>query len=341
RQSVPISTYLMVIGAARFAVQHVESVDGIPIQTWVFPQDKAAGFALFGEARKPLEFFAERIGPYPYEKLANVQSTNRYGATEFASSIFYGERIFGRGNAFGLMVHEIAHQWFGDSITTNDWNHVWLSEGFATYLTHLYFEETVSRERLIEGMKRDRQQVIRNAQRNPDQPLVDYRLPVEQTLTGDAYRKGAWLLHMLRHKIGDETFWSGLRQYYRKYRDKNAVSEDFQKVMEEVSGQELGTFFRQWLYTPAHPKFTGDWHYEEATTQLIVRLNQVQPHHRFSVPLELGIWYDGAEEPRIEKVQINDKSQTFQFRVPAPPVSVVLDPQTWLLMEAQFAKREK
>ncbi len=195
RQSVPISTYLMVIGAARFAVQHVETVGGIPIQTWVFPQDKTAGFAVFRQARKPLEFFVQRIGPYPYEKLANVQSTNRYGATEFASSVFYGERIVRNRNGFEIMVHEIAHQWFGDSITTDDWNHVWLSEGFATYLTHLYFEETVGRQRLIDGMRRSRQTVIRNARRNPDQPLVDYRLPVEQTLTSDAYQKGAWLLH--------------------------------------------------------------------------------------------------------------------------------------------------
>ena len=163
----------------------------------------------------------------------------------------YGENVFARGNGFPIMVHEIAHQWFGDSVTTNDWNHVWLSEGFATYLTHLYFEAEIGRERLVDGMQKDRQRVIRSAASHPDQPLVDERLPVERTLTGDAYQKGAWVLHMLRHKIGDEHFWDGLREYYKRYRESNCSSAEFQQVMQDVSGIDLEEFFEQWLYAPS------------------------------------------------------------------------------------------
>ncbi len=336
KQSVPISTYLMVIGAARFATQDVQPVNGIPIQTWVFPEDQDVGFAVFGEAGKPLKFFIDRIGPYPYEKLANVQSTNRYGATEFASSIFYGEDVFSRGNGFPIMVHEIAHQWFGDSITTNDWNHVWLSEGFATYLTHLYFEAEMGRQRLVEGMQQDRQRVIRSAASHPDQPLVDERLPVERTLTGDAYQKGAWVLHMLRHKIGDEHFWNGLREYYQRYRENNCSSADFQRVMQDVSGTDLGEFFEQWLYAPEFPRFAGNWRYESATKQVVIKLQQTQKFHKFNVPLEIGLFYEGSPKPIVKQVQVSGASDVFRIPSELVPSKVELDPDTWLLMESTF-----
>lgn len=336
KESVPIPTYLMVIGAARFAVQDVQPVNGIPVQTWVFPEEQDVGFAVFGEAGKPLKFFIDRIGPYPYEKLANVQSTNRYGATEFASSIFYGQDVFARGNGFPIMVHEIAHQWFGDSITTNDWNHVWLSEGFATYLTHLYFEAEMGRNRLVEGMQKDRQRVIRSAASHPDQPLVDVRLPVERTLTGDAYQKGAWVLHMLRHKVGDDNFWNGLREYYRRYHESNCNSEDFQKVMQDVSGIDLSDFFEQWLYAPEFPRFAGNWQYEASTKQVVINLQQTQKFHKFKVPLEIGLFYEGSTDPIVKQVDVRGASDVFRIPSESIPSKVELDPDTWLLMESKF-----
>ncbi len=335
RQTIPISTYQMVIGVASFSVRHLEPVDGIPIQAWVFPQDKLVGFASFGEADKPLRFFQSKIGPFPYEKLANVQTTNRYGATEFASSVFYGEQVFVRGRAFRIMVHEIAHQWFGDSITTDDWNHVWLSEGFATYLTHMYFESTEGRSELATGMDRDRQRVFGNANRSPDQPLVDYRLPVERTLTSDAYVKGGWVLHMLRRQVGDEAFWQGLREYYRQYRDDNALSEDFQKVMERSSGQDLNAFFQQWLYRPGHPRLEGDWHFDPEAKQVVVRLRQVQAQPAFRFDMDVGF-----EQPdQIHTVRMSQPEQEFRLPLNRAPASVSLDPNVWLLADIDFSPR--
>jgi aminopeptidase N len=128
RQSAPIATWLYALGVARFSVHHAESVKGVPLQTWVFPEDAAAGQALFEPtSRRALEFFAERIAPYPYEKLANVQATGLSGATEHATAIFYDDRSIPRGRV--PVVHEIAHQWWGNSVTERDWDDVWLSEG--------------------------------------------------------------------------------------------------------------------------------------------------------------------------------------------------------------------
>ena len=138
KQSVPIASWLHTMAVARFSSHLAGAVDGIPIQTWVFPQDRDAGRQLFeDQSRRALLFFSSQIGPYPYEKLANVQATGFTGGTEYASAIFYGEKGVSAGR--GPVVHEIAHQWFGDSVTERDWDDVWLSEGFATYFALLFY----------------------------------------------------------------------------------------------------------------------------------------------------------------------------------------------------------
>ncbi len=173
RSSVPVTTYCMVIGLARFAVETVGRVDGVPVQSWVYAADRDPGFSDFRIALKPMEFFDWRIGPFPYEKLANVQSKTRYGGMENASAIFYHENVVsGQNRAESLFAHEIAHQWFGDSVTESDWDHTWLSEGFATYMTHVYAEYGKGRDALVAGLRRDRDQVLRYFQRNPKAAIV-------------------------------------------------------------------------------------------------------------------------------------------------------------------------
>src|SRR5204863_2674923 len=129
RQDVPISSWLYSLGVARFIVRQGGTVRGVPLSSWAFPQDADKGLAaLEREARGPFEFFSDRVGPYAYAKLAHVEAAGMGGGTEHVSNIFYGEKGVTAGNA--PVVHETAHQWFGDAVTENDWNDVWLSEGF-------------------------------------------------------------------------------------------------------------------------------------------------------------------------------------------------------------------
>ena len=225
-----------------------------------------------------MRFFHERVGPFPYAKLANVQSKTRYGGMENAGNIFYSERsVRGDLSNEGLIVHEIAHQWFGDSVTELDWNHIWLSEGFATYFTHLYNEEYYGRERLAQGLMRDRNTVSGFFSQHPDQALVALQLTdPNEMLNRNAYQKGSWVLHMLRRQVGDDAFWSGIREYYRRFRDGYALTEDLQAVMEEVSEQDLGEFFHQWVYTPGHPILEGQWSYDSASGSLHLSITQAQ-----------------------------------------------------------------
>lgn len=172
RTSVSLPTKVMVIGVARFAIQYENPVGSIPLQSWVYPQNREAGFKAYAIAAKPMEYLIKTVGPYPYEKLANVQSTTTFGGMENAGNIFYYENSIGSQNIEGLVAHEVAHQWFGDSASEDDWYHVWLSEGFSTYFALLYMENTYGHERLVSEIASDRSQVTEYYRENQS-PVVD------------------------------------------------------------------------------------------------------------------------------------------------------------------------
>lgn len=162
KEDMDIPTKVMVIGVARFAITTAGLIKNIPVETWVYPQNKEAGFIDYKIATTVLQYFIDHVGPYPYQKLANVQSTTRYGGMENASNIFYYENsVTGKNESEGLIAHEIAHQWFGDSASEMDWYHVWLSEGFATYFTNLYYEATYGKVELASRMADQRTEVVK------------------------------------------------------------------------------------------------------------------------------------------------------------------------------------
>ena len=254
KEDVPLPVKVMTFGAASFAVQLAGNVNGIPVWTWVYPENRKEGFYDYSFALKPLAFYCKLIGPYSYEKLANVQSKTIFGGLENAGCIFYSENsVTGTGKAESLLAHEIAHQWFGNSVTEADWHHIWLSEGFATYLTSVYMEKTYGKEKLDEDMKSARNRVLRSFERTPG-PVIDTTITdLMKLLSANSYQKGAWVLHMLRQETGDENFWKGMKIFYERYRNKNALTGDFEKVMEEVSHKNFEKFFHQWLYVAGQP----------------------------------------------------------------------------------------
>jgi aminopeptidase N len=339
KQSVPIPSWLNALGVARFASRHFGTDSGIPLQTWVFHQDREAGIATFeAPVREAMAFFSEAIGPYPYEKLANVEAAGMGGGMEHASVIFYGARSVTMEPATGLVTHEIAHQWFGNSVTESDWDDVWLSEGFATYMTLLATEHYRGRDAFVAGLKRSREQVWSGEARDPTETVVHDNLSdMREVLSGLQYQKGAWILHMLRRETGTEDFWTGIREYYRRYRGSTASTADLVRVMEEVSGEELSWFFDQWLHRTPSPSLDGRWDYDSSSGQLEIELRQTQPGDPYLLHLEIGIPDPGGGSSRIEVVEMTEKEQRFLITVEAEPAAVTLDPDTWALVQATFS----
>jgi aminopeptidase N len=144
---------------------------------------------------------------------------------------------------------------------------------------------------------------------------------------------------MLRALTGNDKFWAGIREYYRRYRDGNASTGEFRKVMEETSDADLSWFFQQWLHRGGSPVVEGSWRYNAEIKRVEIELAQTQTGDAYRLPMEVGITFDGVPQVRIEKIELTRKDGRFEFAAEKEPALVVLDPNTWLLMETRFVKR--
>ena len=264
------------------------------------------------------------------------------GAGGRASTVIGGA---GAGGSGGVISHEIAHQWFGDAVTEGDWDDAWLSEGFATYFALLYDEHYVGRDQFINGVKGMFARAIA-AEAQTKAPLVhenidDLRGVIPQLV----YQKGGSVLQMLRGQVGTENFWKAIRLYYARHQNGNASSDDLRRAFEQTSGQELTWFFDQWLHGTTTPALDGGWSYDAAAKKIVIDLAQTQQGKPLRLPMEIGIVPDSATAPpagrggqpdlstRIERIDLNLAKQRFEIPADKAPKAIVLDPNTWIMME--------
>jgi len=345
KQSVPIAPWLYVLGVARFAVQYVDQFDHKSIETWVYQQDRDKGFYDFAEpTKKVLEFYSSYVGPFSYEKLANIQSNSVSGGMEAASAILYSEgSVVGDRNLRwrNVVIHEIAHQWFGNAVTESDWDDVWLSEGFATYFTLLFIEHEYGHDAFMEGLASSKKSVNAFYEKNPNYRIVHDNLKdMSQVTSGQTYQKGSWTLHMLRGVMGTDVFWKGIQSYYKKYQDLNATTADFQREMEAASGLDLTGFFQQWLYKTGTFKVNGTWQYNAKSKELKIVLDQIQTDGIiFKMPIQVAIFLPNQKLPLMKMITITQKTTVSVFTIDVEPEKVVLDPDIWVLMDATISKK--
>jgi aminopeptidase N len=334
-QDAAVSPWLYSLGIAHFVVHYEAPVKGIQLSFWAFPQDADKGLkALARDARQAFEFFSANVGPYAYQKLAHVEAAGMGGGTEHATNIFYGEKGVTGGNA--PVVHETAHQWFGDAVTESDWNDVWLSEGFATYFTLLYIEHAAGRDAFLDGLRRSRDRVLQLEKTQPNTPVVHVNFD-ESKPDGPnnqlVYQKGSWALHMLRDQIGTEAFWRGIRIYYQAHMNGLASTADLRGAMEQASGQDLSWFFNQWLTRSGVPTVAGAWRYDAAARQLVVTIRQAQTADPYRFQMAVGIIPATGAAPRVVEAQVTGRDTSITIPADAAPVSVVFDPTVALLAD--------
>jgi aminopeptidase N len=330
-ERVPIPTYCMVIGLAEFQVTHLGAADGIPISAWVFPEDAPLAARKLARSALVLERFSDLVAPFPFEKLAHVQSSTAWGATEYASAVFYSENHFrGEDASDGVVAHELAHQWWGDSVTPADWDHVWLSEGFATYFHGLFVEGLGGPPALREFMARAASTVREASVTKPGAVVDPAVVEPAAKLSAFAYQKGAWVLHMLRRKLGDEPFFRGLRQYYSAHAGATATTEDLRHSLEAATGRDLLPFFRQWLYRPDLPELSVGWRWDEAARQAVLDVAQIQGGEPYDLDLDLAFRVGDTVERR--SVTLRRAKEALPIGLPAAPSALELDPDGWLLL---------
>ncbi len=249
---VPITTYCMVIGVSNFTVAKTQTGSGIPVHYYTFPEDSINAVKSFENVPGMIKYFESIIGPYPYHGLALVESSTKYGGMENSSAIFLPESspsFTGKRNNDETLAHEIAHQWFGDDVSISNWSDLWLSEGFATYFSMLYFESHEGEERFKQLLKRTEEIYLEGRKNNTTVVMNNYSR-IEELLNVENYYKGALFLNALRQFIGDESFFLGIKKYYNGYKHLNVTTQDLEKVMSSVSNKNLKPLFHKWLYEP-------------------------------------------------------------------------------------------
>ncbi|RYZ22841.1 MAG: M1 family peptidase [Chitinophagaceae bacterium] len=336
KEDIPSPTKVMVIGAANFAVKKFpDSTAGVPVTAWVYPQDSTKGFYDYALAPSILKFFSDYIAPFPYKKLANVQSKTIFGGMENASAIFYAEEsVTGDRKWEDVFAHEIAHQWFGDMATEKSFAHLWLSEGFATYMTNIYIERKYGVDSMRIRLYNDRQQVMSFKQAGYT-PVVDTTTNLMSLLNPNSYQKGGWVLHMLRRELGDTAFQKTIQAYYARYRGKNADTRDLQAVAESVSGKKLDWFFDQWLYQPGMPSLSFTEKYRADSVTITIKQNQARPYR---VPVEVGlVGKDGTMD--LFSIRISKAVTTVSLPTGGREVEVHYDPDVNLLFRNYNAPR--
>jgi len=337
----PLPTKVMVIGVARFAVDTVGFLwNTKPVTSWVFPQDSTSGFKTYAQAFPILEWMQQYIGPYAYDKLANVQSKTIFGGMENASAIFYFENSAkGKGEEEALIAHEIAHQWFGNMATEKSFHHLWLSEGFATYLTHLYLESKYGESLLKARLQADREKINEFLSSTP-RSVIDSAANYMSLLNANSYEKGGWILHMIRRQVGDAPFRRILRAYYETYEGKNADTDDFRKIVALITQQDWSAFFSQWLTLKVNPSLQIQWQNNSDEKSISLNVTQLQQTLPFQLNLALDLIQKNGTKKRI-KIEVHKSQQLFSIPTGSSIESIVVDPDTELLIDKLIVTQQE
>jgi aminopeptidase N len=343
-EAQPISTYHFSIAASEYArlddVYITAAGDDLPIVNYVYPDLVDEAEIDFAPLNDMLAWCEEMFGPYPFpgEKYGHALF-DWDGAIEHPTATTYSSQFLTGDNYFdSIVMHELAHQWFGNQVTCEDWTHIWLNEGFATYAEGLWREHKYGPRSLYWFMYQRSFFTWWNGPlvRDPDHGDPWYYFD------NIVYHKGAWLLHMLRKEVGDQDFFHILRNFAHEPDLTYGVanSQDFVDYCERQTGQELSAFFDQWLYRETYPELDVSWYNLEfgGTPYLFLEIDQVQPvdptcgDDPFEIKMDIRM--ETLAGDVTTTIGIARRSQVIRLSPPGPVTNVVLDPDGWLLHSA-------
>jgi aminopeptidase N len=340
--SQPHATYLNSLSAGPFDVVR-DQWGRVPL-TYAVPLGKKAFIEdSFANTPDMLGFFSSRLAvPYPWPTYSQTAVYDYGGAQENVTATTLGERNLQDHRVAPwpmtwLTAHELAHQWFGNLVTCRDWGHLWLNEGLAMFFQALYFEHARGQTEYQHSMATTASFYFAENRRQP-RALVSEQRPDYNAMDNDTtYGKGALVAHMLRRKLGDEKFFSGLNRYLTKFRFQPVVTRDLSDALTESAGIDVEPFFRQWVYRPGHPILEYTWRWEESSHEVALVVKQVQAASDeasvFQFDAEAGIFSDHGIQ--TQPLAIRRAVEEFRIKATSRPVTVLLDPQHNVIREVR------
>ncbi|HET7457591.1 MAG TPA: M1 family aminopeptidase [Gemmatimonadaceae bacterium] len=354
-QSRPASTYLMSVVTGDYVILQDKWKD-TPVAYWTYPDSVRAAWRGFGKTPRAIDLFSKRTGvDYPWPKYDQSVvpdfifggEENVTATTQADDDILHPAWAEPQANADDLVSHELGHQWYGDLLTTRDWANVWLNEGFATFMEQIFHEADKGRD---EGAfyRLGAQEETIAADERARRPLVFDRWvtdPLELFFSGHIYPKGATVLQMMRHQLGDSLFWRAMHRYTVDHAAGNVVSADLERAFEQTTGRDYAPFFRQWVYGAGFPAFRVRYSYDAASRQLTLTAEQVQARDSltglFDADVDVEVLTSaGAVTAKVPVRGAATGSATTRFvmTLPALPLSIRWDKGGWLLDVTDFPR---
>jgi aminopeptidase N len=329
-ESYPIVTYLVSVAIHPYFVYsdyyHYSATDSMEVRFFVYTDQFNIIHSAYAKTVHMIEIFSQVFGEYPFIR-------EKYGHAQFMGGANMEHQTITSlvSRSEGTIAHELAHQWWGDYITCNDFHHIWLNEGFATYSEAIYYEREYGENEFwqeVESNKYFGGGTIYVADLSSTNNIFNY----DRT-----YRKASWVLHMLRHVVGDENFFKILQEYYNdsKLHYGTATTDDFRAVCERVSGINLENFFHQWIYEEYFPSYSYSWRSKPGGSSYNIQLEiqQLQQNHIFWMPIDVTVTTTNGEQNFV--VGDSLQAQVFNLTVSAEPSKIELDKYNWILKTVQ------
>ena len=351
RESLPSSTYLITVVAGEFD-EIKQTWHGLPV-TYYAPKGRGDRL-LPNYERTPamMEVFRRKLGvDYPWEKYAQVMvddfvagGMENSSATTNTSSSLRNAKLIPEfpGDEDPLISHELAHQWFGDLVTCNDWGNIWLNEGFATFFEMVWSEAHYPKEQANYERWTAVQEWLGQSSLY-GKPIVRHDFDDSSEFDDNAYGKGGLVLYMLRQQIGEDAFYRGLRHYLEVYRGKNVVTADLIKSIEEANHIDVQQFFDEWIYGAGAPKFEVGYTYEDGKHQIALTVRQTQRVEGhvgiFHVPADVEITTSSGT--KLHKIAASKDAETFLLPSDSVPLMVLFDKGGQILKSVEFRKEKK
>lgn len=341
-QDKPHVAYLVTLIVGEFEIV-TDTWRGKPVEYWVHPRYEERVERTFKNTKRMLDFFSDQIGvEYPWDRYAQLcchafgGGMENTAATTLGENALHDERSILDSNSDGLIAHELAHQWWGDLLTCRDWAHIWLNEGFASYFQALWKEEDLGADEFAYDMYRKAGSAKRGGK---ERPIVDrnYESP-RSMFDSRAYPKGAWVLHMMRRRLGDELFWKALNRYASDHAYKTVETVDLRKAVEQVSGRTFERFFYDWTQRPGHPEVTVSYKWLSDDKLAKVTVKQTQEAPAFHFPMKLEFHFDDDAQPVTVLRDISEKEMSFYYPLANAPSMFRVDPDHAVLMELEEKK---
>jgi len=336
-EQYPMASYLFSLAASNYRVWYDEWIyndgaDTLPLVHAVYPSNYQLSLERYSVTPNALSVLSNLFGPYPFPE-------EKYGHANFpwGGAMEHQTMSSMSGSGFGfytpVIIHELAHQWWGNLITTESWSHIWLNEGWASYSEALYVLET-------EGWSAYHDYMAQMDYPGGGSIFVEDTTEVGRIFHGGlSYDKGAWVLHMLRGVVGDSLFFEGVEAYYNSpYRYGAATTENFRDVFEEATGFELDRFFEDWIYGQFRPDFRNSTLQQPVAEggvdlYLILEQKQTTAPQVFELPVDFYFQFQGIGGDTLT-LNVDERREVYKLRFPVGVENVFLDPARWLLRYA-------